>query len=112
MGLGDDVGDAITDIVAEHGTDCVYSRGEESIALRCYISRQLPVVIETEPGEYIEVMGVDIVAPTASLLMGEPLHGDRISHGSDIYEVQPTTNQKTFRVISSEMTRVHTKKVF
>lgn len=111
MALDDDVADMAEDLVAEHGRDLVYSRGDKSHQFRGYVSRQAPITIESESGHYIEVISVDILTLTASLLMGEPLKGDRIQFGDDIYEVQPTTNLKTFRVISPEMTRIHTKKI-
>jgi hypothetical protein len=111
MSLGEDIGDMAEDLVAEHGTDLIYARGNKSHQLRGYVSRQMPVTLETEPGHYIEVVGVDILTPTASLLMGDPLQGDRIEGGDDVYEVQPTTNQKTSRILSPLMTRVHTKRI-
>lgn len=109
MALDDDVREALEDLVAEHGTTLVYSRDDHSFQFEGYISRQAPVTVETESGGYTEVMGVDILTPTASLSEVEPQQGDRIEHGEHIYEVQPVLGQKTFRIISPSMTRIHTK---
>ena len=111
MALDDDVREAMEDLVAEHGTTLTYSRDDHSFQFEGYVSRQQPATFETEAGGYIEVMIVDVLTLTASLQSFEPKQGDRIERGNEVYEVQSFPGQKTHRVISPGMTRIHTKQI-
>ena len=67
--------------------------------------------VDNGNGSLIEVRPVDFIVKTSDLPFGNPVKGQRIETGTTIYEIWSVNNEKCFRQISPQMTRIHTKRI-
>lgn len=107
----DAIGGMVTDLLAEAGREVTYIRGRTSTAWTMRKSTQATMLIDSGNGHVVEIHPVDFIGLTSACPYSEPLKGDRIKDGADIYEVQPTSSEKVYRQISPQMMRIHTKQV-
>lgn len=106
------VGLMADDLLTINGQAVSYLRdGVEAGTPTMSKQRQPAQYIDNGNGGFIEVVPVDFVCKTADLPFNPPLRGDQIVVDGEIFEVLPTTGEKVYRVISSQMTRIHTKQV-
>jgi hypothetical protein len=106
----DAIGDMTTELLSEHGSSCVYRRGNVSSSVTLRMSTLQPVQIDSG-GQVLEVRPVDFIGLTIQLPYTTPEPGDRITLGTGVYEVQTLLSEKVFRQISPQMTRIHTLRV-
>ena len=107
----DAIGDMTSDLLTEAGTSCVYLRGTTSTTVTFRKTSGQPYPVDAGNGIIIEVRPVDFIGKTSALPYSQPLQGDRIICGGLKFELHPTTDDKVFRQISPQMTRIHTKQV-
>ena len=108
----DAIGDATTTLLAEAGGTFTYCRGAtEFTGLSARKSTMPALQMENGEGLVIEVRPVDFIFLTSSLPYPKPEAGDRITDGTEVWELMPTVGEKVFRQISPQMIRLHTKKV-
>lgn len=107
----DAVGDMTTDLLTEAGSSCVYIRGNTSTTITLRRSEQPSFSIESTDGSLTEVRPVDFIGLTSALPYAEPLRGDRIKCGSEVFELSVIGDGKVFRQLSPQMTRLFAKRV-
>jgi hypothetical protein len=107
----DAIGGMTEGLLTEAGGSFVYRRGSVSTTITLRKSSQQSMFMDAGNGQTIEVRPVDFIGLTSALPYDPPEKGDLIISGSERFEVQPTTSEKVFRRISSQMTRIHAKQV-
>ena len=103
----DAIADMTADLLSEAGAEFSYVRGTTTTTVTMRKSHQPSYLVDIE-GMQSEVTPTDFIGLTANLPYSPPRKGDKIIDGDTVYLVQPTTSEKTFRVISPQMTRIHT----
>lgn len=106
----DAIGDMTTELLSEHGSACVYRRGNVSSSITLRKSDLMPVQVDSG-SQILEVRQVDFIGRTIDLPYATPESGDRITCAGIVYELQTLLNEKVFRTISPQMTRLHTVRV-
>lgn len=112
-GFDDEIGDMVDDLLTEAGGAFTYrhvvTSQEETITARKSVLPSFQ--IDNGAGFLIEVRPADFIMKTAALPFGNPVKGQRIEDGSEVYEIWSVSGEKCFRQISPQMTRIHTKRI-
>ena len=106
----DAIGGMTTDLLTEAGTSCVYLRGNTATTITLRKSQQQSTFLDQGNGQMTEVRPVDFIGLTSALPY-TPERGDRIVCAGNTYEVLPGVGEMVYRQISSQMTRIHTKRI-
>jgi len=110
-GFDDDIGGMVDDLLVQAGGSFSYFRGTESAPVTLIKSARMPSLIDAGNGTVVEVRSVDFIGRPTEMPYSEPKRGDRIVGGGSTFEVQPTTGDKVFLIVSPQMIRIHTKQV-
>lgn len=104
----DAIGDAVSDMLAEAGSDFSYIRDGESTTVTLRKANQPSAFIEVD-GVQIELISTDFIGLAAELPYSIPRKGDRITDGTTTWEVQPTVSEKPYRMLADQIIRIHAR---
>ena len=112
MALKDVGTNLVGSLLDQTGSVWTYTRGATSASLTLYFSdgSNTPIVVDKGNGELIEI----IMATFRGLVtdfsaFGEPKRGDKITNGTERYEVQPQMDKCSYQV--GGMLHIHAKQV-